>query len=119
MLRHLGREGIAQMVNGHCVLARRFADLLSDEAGISIVNEVVLNQLIVRFGTDEPVTVGDDLTLRTIRRIQEEGTLFAGGAKWRGEWVMRLSVINASTTEEDVDRCAGAILRAWRAVRSP
>jgi glutamate/tyrosine decarboxylase-like PLP-dependent enzyme len=117
MLRHLGREGIAQMVNNHCVLTRRFADMLSNEPGISIVNEVVLNQLVVRFGADEPLTVGDDLTLRTIRRVQEEGTLFAGGAKWKGEWVMRLSVINAATTDEDVDRSVEAIKGAWRAVR--
>jgi glutamate/tyrosine decarboxylase-like PLP-dependent enzyme len=105
------------MVERHCSMARRFGDMLANEPGISVPNEIVLNQLIVRFGADEPITVGDDLTLRTIRRIRDEGTLFAGGAKWRGEWVMRLSVINVSTTEEDVDQCTEAILSAWREER--
>jgi glutamate/tyrosine decarboxylase-like PLP-dependent enzyme len=118
MLRHLGREGIAAMVERHCSLAERFAERLSDERGVRVVNDVVLNQVIVRFGADEPTPAGDNLTLQVIRRIQEDGTLFAGGSKWKGEWVMRLSVISGPTTEEDVDRSAQAILRAWRGVRS-
>jgi glutamate/tyrosine decarboxylase-like PLP-dependent enzyme len=118
MLRHLGREGIARMVEEHCLLAQRLAKHLAGEPGIRIVNDVVLNQVIVRFGPDEPVADGDGLTLRTIRRIQEDATLFAGGAKWQGGWVMRLSVISAATTQADIDRSAEAILTAWRDVRS-
>jgi glutamate/tyrosine decarboxylase-like PLP-dependent enzyme len=117
MLRHLGRDGIAAMVERHCSLAERFAERLSDEPGVRVVNDVVLNQVIIRFGTDESAPVGDDLTLQVIQRIQEVGTLFAGGAKWKGEWVMRLSVISGPTTEEDVDRSAHAISHAWRTVK--
>jgi glutamate/tyrosine decarboxylase-like PLP-dependent enzyme len=77
----------------------------------------VLNQIIVRFGTDASPEIGDDLTLQTIRRIQADGTCFMGGAQWRGQWVMRISVISASTTEEDSDQTIEAVLRAWRAVQ--
>jgi glutamate/tyrosine decarboxylase-like PLP-dependent enzyme len=118
MLKHLGREGIAAMVARHCALARRFASRLSAEDGVRIVNEVVLNQVVVRFGADEPAAVGDDLTLRTIRRIQEDGVLFAGGARWRGVWVMRLSVISWPTTADDIDRAAAAVIDAWRSVKN-
>jgi glutamate/tyrosine decarboxylase-like PLP-dependent enzyme len=117
MIKHLGREGIAAMVERHCRLAQRIADGLASEPGLGVVNEVVLNQIIVRFGTDASPEIGDDLTLQTIRRIQADGTCFMGGAQWRGQWVMRISVISASTTEEDSDQTIEAVLRAWRAVQ--
>ncbi|MET0430053.1 MAG: aspartate aminotransferase family protein [Microvirga sp.] len=119
MLRHLGRAGIASMVEGHCALARHLAGRLGEEPGIRIVNDVVLNQVLVRFGADATRPVGDDLTDRTIRRIQDDATLFAGGARWNGEWVMRVSIISHPTTPADIDRSADAILRAWRDVRTP
>jgi hypothetical protein len=77
-----------------------------------------LNQIIVRFGADEPIEVGDDLTLRTIRRIQENGICFTGGAQWRGRWVMRVSVISSATTDDDVERAIQAVRDAWRSVRA-
>jgi glutamate/tyrosine decarboxylase-like PLP-dependent enzyme len=117
MLRHLGREGIDRMIERHCSLAQRFAERLSGEPGILIVNDVVLNQVIVRFGADKTAPEGDSLTLQVIRRIQDDAFLFAGGAKWKGEWVMRLSVISGPTTATDVDCSAGAILKAWRDIR--
>ncbi|AWM88474.1 aspartate aminotransferase family protein [Microvirga sp. 17 mud 1-3] len=117
MLRHLGRDGIAAMVESHCALAQHMAERLSKEPGIRVINDVVLNQVIVRFGADEPDATGDDLTLQTIRRIQDDAILFAGGAKWKGMWVMRLSVISGATTIADIDRSADAIVGAWRAIR--
>ena len=59
---------------------------------------------------DQPTAVGDDLTIKTISEIQREGVPLVGGAKWRGEWVMRLSVVSGPTTEADVDRSVDAIL---------
>ena len=111
LIRHFGREGIAAMVARHVALAARMARVLAAEPGIAVLNEVVLNQVIVRFGD------GDRLTQDTIARIQSEGVLFAGGARWRGQWVLRLSVISAPTTEPDADRTVEAILGAWRRVR--
>ncbi len=117
IIRALGRAGIAEMVGRHCRLARRIADKLRATAGIAIVNEVVLNQIIVRFGDERGGEAGDKLTQAVIDEILREGELFAGGAKWRGRWVMRLSVISGQMGETDADRAAAAILKAWDKVR--
>ncbi len=117
MIRHLGRAGISAMVARHCSLARRMSERLAREPGIAILNAVTLNQVIVRFGADLPAGDGDDVTRRTIQRVQSDGTCFAGGARWRGQWVMRLSVISAPTTEADIDRSADAIVAAFRNCR--
>jgi len=118
MIRHLGRAGISEMVSRHCRLARRLADKLRAEPGIQIMNEVVLNQVIVRFGADEAQSIGDDLTKDVIQRIQSAGICFAGGARWRDRWVMRLSVISWPTTEAHIDQSAVAIIEAWRDCQS-
>jgi glutamate/tyrosine decarboxylase-like PLP-dependent enzyme len=118
MLRHYGREGIAALVERHCRLARLMADTLRHEPGIEVVNDIVLNQAILRFGADEPLQAGDDLTRRVIAELQQDGTCFAGGAQWRGRWVMRLSVIGGGTSETDALRSAGAIAEAWHKIRT-
>lgn len=117
MIKHLGREGIAAMVERHCRLAQRIANGLASEPGLSVLNEVVLNQIVVRFGADASPEIGDNLTRRAIQRIQADGTCFMGGAQWRGRWVMRISVISAPTTEEDADQTIEAVVSAWRAVQ--
>jgi glutamate/tyrosine decarboxylase-like PLP-dependent enzyme len=117
MIRALGRHGIAEMVERHCRIARRMADRLAREPGIEILNEVELNQVAVRFGAGDAPERGDALTSETIARIQADGVCFAGGAKWRGREIMRLSVISWPTSEADADRSAEAIIAAWRAVR--
>lgn len=116
MIRHLGRAGIAAMVERHCALARRLARRLATESGVHVLNDVELNQLIVRFGEPEAGEGGDRLTRETIVCIQSDGTCFAGGASWRGRWVMRLSVIGFPMDEAEMDRSADAIHAAWRAV---
>jgi glutamate/tyrosine decarboxylase-like PLP-dependent enzyme len=117
ILKHLGREGIARMVDRHCALARHLAERLAAEPGVRVLNDVVLNQVIVRFADDKPVAEGDRATKEVIARVQKDGTCYAGGAQWRGKWVMRLSVIGWPTTEADIDRSADAIVRVWQAVR--
>ncbi|WP_439495852.1 pyridoxal phosphate-dependent decarboxylase family protein [Bosea sp. (in: a-proteobacteria)] len=117
MIRHLGRSGIAGMVERHCRLACQMADLLRAEPGIAIVNAVDLNQVVVRFGADRPPEEGDRLTLAVIARVQADGVCFAGGAKWRDRWIMRLSVISWPTEAEDVAQSAEAIIAAWRICR--
>jgi glutamate/tyrosine decarboxylase-like PLP-dependent enzyme len=118
MLRHLGRSGIAEMVSRHCALARRFAERLSAEADIAILNPVLLNQVAVRLGAGLDPETADRLTRLTIARIQRDGVCFAGGGQWRGAWIIRLSVIGHSTTVADIDRSAEAIITAWRAVKA-
>lgn len=110
MIRRLGKDGIAEMVSRHCALARRFAQALSAEAGVKVMNDVVLNQVAVHFGDDAQ-------TRAVIAKVQSDGVCFVGGAQWRGKAIMRISVINENTTEADVDRSVEAMLAAWRSVR--
>jgi glutamate/tyrosine decarboxylase-like PLP-dependent enzyme len=118
LIMHLGRQGIGAMVERHVALAQRMAARLGREPGVAVVNEVVLNQLVVRFGADRATAEGDALTRATIARIQSDGECFAGGAEWNGAWVMRVSVIGFDTSEADADRSVEAMLSAWRAVRA-
>lgn len=115
MIKSLGRDGIAAMVDRHCAQARRMAERLSAEADVEIMNDVVLNQVAVRLGGDMDGPRADELTDRTIARIQQDGVCFVGGANWHGRQIVRISVISANTTYEDIDRSADAILSAWRA----
>jgi glutamate/tyrosine decarboxylase-like PLP-dependent enzyme len=109
-IRELGRSGIADLVDRCCDLAQRFADQLGAVDGIEIVNDVVLNQVAVRFGPS------DEHTDRVIDALQREGTCWAGGTTWRGRRLLRISVSNWSTTEADVDRSVVAITRLHREV---
>jgi glutamate/tyrosine decarboxylase-like PLP-dependent enzyme len=110
-LRALGRTGVADLVDRCCAHARRFAELLGAEPGVEILNDVVLNQVLVRFDDD------DATTRDVIRRVQEDGTCWLGGSEWQGRAVMRISVSSWRTTGEDVERSAAAILAAARATR--
>ena len=108
---------MALSVERHCKLAQFMAERIASERAVALVNDVVLNQAIVRFGADASAEEGDRLTLATIARVQHEGQCFVGGAQWRGRWVMRLSVIGGETTRDDAAHAADAIVSAWRAVR--
>lgn len=92
------------------------AERLAAEPGVRVLNEVVLNQALVRFepgaGQD-----GDALTRAVVARVQREGTCWLGGTRWQGMEAMRVSVSNWSTTEADLDRSAAAIVAAFRAER--
>jgi glutamate/tyrosine decarboxylase-like PLP-dependent enzyme len=106
-LQQLGRDGIAELIDHDCRLARRFADGLAS-GGLAIVNDVVLNQVLVAVG--EVSTID-----RIIATMQQEGTCWVGGTTWRGRRLLRVSVSNWSTTNEDDDRSVDAILAAvWR-----
>ena len=112
-IRSLGRDGIAAMIERCCDHAARFAELLGAEPGVEILNEVVLNQVLVRFGDD------DEVTRATIAAVQEDGTCWLSGTVWKGKAAMRISVSNWRTTGDDVDRSAHAILAAAVDVASP
>lgn len=116
MIAHLGRSGIAEMVDRHCRLARRMAEILAGEPGVEVVNTVELNQVAVRFGVGRPDA--DRLTDDTIAAVQADGTCFAGGAQWKGRRIMRLSIIDGATEDADIDRSAEAITNAWRSVQA-
>ncbi len=105
-LRHLGRTGVAELVERCCRHAARFADRFR-QAGYRVLNDVVLNQVLVSFGDDAE-------TRRVISETQREGTCWVGGTVWHGTAAMRISVSSWATTEADVDRSVEAILRIAR-----
>jgi glutamate/tyrosine decarboxylase-like PLP-dependent enzyme len=121
-LRSLGRGGVAELIDRCCAVARRMADGLRDAPGVTILNDVVLNQVLVRFappeaadgGADEAAT--DAFTRAVIAAVQEDGTCWLGGTTWHGMAAMRISVSNWSTTEEDADLSVAAIRRCAEAV---
>lgn len=102
-LRELGRNGLADLVANNCRLARRMADRLR-AGGATIHNDVVLNQVLVGFGDDAPVDA-------IIEAVQRDGTCWLGGTTWRDRRLIRISVSNWTTTDDDIDRSAEAILR--------
>jgi len=116
LIKAYGRSGIEELVDGHCRLARRFAERLGAEPGIQVLNDVVINQVIANFGSGDTASRKAS-TEAVIARVQKDGTCFVGGAQWRDDWVMRISVISAPTTEADIDASAEAIIAAWRAVQ--
>jgi glutamate/tyrosine decarboxylase-like PLP-dependent enzyme len=103
-LRSLGRSGMAEIVERTCSHARRFAAGLR-AAGFEVLNDVVINQVLVSFG-------GAERTLRTVARLQQEGTCWCGSTVWQGHTAMRISVSSWATTDEDVDRSLEAMLKA-------
>lgn len=112
VLRTLGRKGIEGMVRTHCTFARDLAATLSSADGIEVVNDVVLNQVALRFGRD------DDLTRAVIRQMQVDNACFVEGGNWHGQWVMRVSVISGPLIQKDMQRLTRAILSAWKAVQA-
>jgi len=113
-LRELGRRGLESMIDRCCRLARRFADLLRAEPGVYVLNDVVLNQVLVRVGSNTPDADADAATQQVIRLVQDERVCWAGPTRWHEMDAMRISVSNWSTTEEDVDRSVESILRCVR-----
>jgi glutamate/tyrosine decarboxylase-like PLP-dependent enzyme len=107
-LRFLGREGLAELVERCCDNAKRMATRLAEEDGVEVLNDVVLNQVLVRFADDDAVTNA------VIEAVQRDGTCWLSGSTFRGRGVMRISVVGWQTTADDADRSAEAILEAAR-----
>jgi glutamate/tyrosine decarboxylase-like PLP-dependent enzyme len=112
-LRSLGRSGVADLVDRCCRLARHFADRLRQEPSLRVLNDVVLNQVLVR--VVPPDGDADAATKTALRLVQDEGVCWLGGSRWHGMEAMRISVSNWSTTEDDIDRSAASIVKAARA----
>jgi glutamate/tyrosine decarboxylase-like PLP-dependent enzyme len=110
-LRSLGRRGVAEMVERFCAHARRFAVGLSELDGVRVVNDVVFTQVCVSFGADE-------VTREVIARLLKDGTAWMTPSTWHGQAVLRISVSNWRTTDEDVDRTLAAVRRILAEVRA-
>jgi glutamate/tyrosine decarboxylase-like PLP-dependent enzyme len=121
-IRELGRDGLAAMIERCCALARRMAEGLRDAPGVTILNDVVLNQVLVRFtppgsdGSTPDEAAIDSFTREVIAAVQADGTCWLGGTTWHGIAAMRISVSNWSTTEADADVSVAAIRRCAESV---
>jgi glutamate/tyrosine decarboxylase-like PLP-dependent enzyme len=111
-LRALGRNGVEELVDRCCACARHMAALLSAAQGIRILNEVVLNQVLVRFGDD------DGLTRAVIEAVQKEGTCWLSGTTWHGVAAMRISISNWSTSLVDIETSSAAIKAAFKLLKA-
>jgi glutamate/tyrosine decarboxylase-like PLP-dependent enzyme len=106
-LRTMGRQGFGALIDRCCTLATHLATRLRADDRLEILNEVVLNQVLIRVrGTD-----ADTRTKQMVERLQQDGTCWASGTTWHGMAALRLSVSNYATTEQDIDRTADAILK--------
>lgn len=112
VLRNLGTRGVEELIDRCSILAAQMADALRSAPGVEILNDVVLNQVLVRFGDD------DELTRAVVTGVQNEGTCWLGGTTWQDKAAMRVSVSNWATTEADIERSAAAILKVWSAMAS-
>jgi glutamate/tyrosine decarboxylase-like PLP-dependent enzyme len=120
-LRSLGRRGVADLVEGCCARARQFAERLGRIDRAEVLNDVVLDQVLVRFsavaGSGDPDRAADDaVTQRVVEAVQVSGECWMSGTTWRGRAAMRISVVNWQTTEADVDRSVAAVERALASV---
>lgn len=109
VIKHLGRSGIADLIARSCSLASMFAERLSS-GGVEICHEVVLNQVLARFGDDET-------TDAVVRHVQGAGVCWVGPTTWKSQRAMRISVSGAETTHQDVEVSVQSILDAWSEVR--
>jgi glutamate/tyrosine decarboxylase-like PLP-dependent enzyme len=110
-LRSLGRRGVAEMVERFCAHARRLAAGLSEMDGVRVVNDVVFTQVCVSFGPDE-------VTREVAARLLQDGTAWMTPSTWHGQAVLRISVSNWRTTEQDVHRTLAAVRRILDEVRA-
>lgn len=109
-LKSLGRAGVAEIVERNCRQAAYAADRFR-RAGLVVLNDVVLNQVLVTFGDA-------GTTRRTIAAIQADGTCWCGGTEWQGRTAMRLSVSSWATTDADIESSVDAILRIAHMIRN-
>jgi glutamate/tyrosine decarboxylase-like PLP-dependent enzyme len=108
-LASLGRTGLADLIDRTCSHAQRFAAGLRKQ-GFDILNDVVINQVLVSFGSPE-------VTRAVISQVQQDGVCWCGGTEWQGRAAMRISVSSWATTTEDVDACIDAMIRASSSAR--
>jgi glutamate/tyrosine decarboxylase-like PLP-dependent enzyme len=105
-LRSLGRDGVGRMVARCCDHTRRFVEMLAEDDEVTVLNDVVLNQALVRIGDD------DDRTLAVAAEVQRDGVIWLGTTVRRGVTSLRISVSDHATTGPDIEVAAAAVRRA-------
>lgn len=107
IMRHLGKQGIREMINRHCRLAERLADKLGNEPGITVLNRIVGNQVAISIGDDE-------MTARVLERVQHNQRVYPTHGELNGRKIIRASIIGYAMLEQDVDLLAQEIIAAKR-----
>jgi glutamate/tyrosine decarboxylase-like PLP-dependent enzyme len=105
-LRSFGRSGLVELVERCCEGASRFAEAIAALDGVEILNEVVLNQVLFRFESDER-------TDEVLRLVQEDGRVWMSGTTWTGHKAIRVSVSNWQTGDEEIDLAVDAFREAY------
>jgi glutamate/tyrosine decarboxylase-like PLP-dependent enzyme len=105
-MRSLGRSGLAELGENLCAQARRFADSLGQLPGAVVLNDVVLDQVLVRFADDDAVTRG------VVDHVVASGVAYLSPTVFKGRAAARISVCNAGTSADDVDATVVAIAKA-------
>lgn len=109
VLRALGRDGVADLVDRLCHHAAAMARGIAEIDGAEVLNDVVFTQVCASFGSD-------DETRAVVQGMLADGTAWTTGSRWHDRAVLRVSVSNWSTSESDVTRTLTA-LRAVAAGR--
>lgn len=109
-LRSLGKNGVRKIIENCCAMASLFATELAKLSGVSILNQVVLNQLLFRIAATPDAE--DDFHARIANRIQQTGVCWIGTTRWEEKTVLRISVSNWATTAEDVCTSVNCIREA-------
>ena len=105
-LRSLGRSGLTELVERCCDAAARFATAIAELEGVELLNEVVLNQVLFRFESDER-------TDEVLRRVQEGGRVWMSGTTWDGRKAIRVSVSNWQTGDDEIELAVEAFRQAY------
>jgi glutamate/tyrosine decarboxylase-like PLP-dependent enzyme len=108
-LRSLGRSGVIAMIEGLAAHARAFAEGAAEIPGVEVLNDVAFTQVCLSFGDDER-------TRAVAAALLADGTTWMSGSRWHDRAIVRISVSNWSTTEDDVRRSLAALRRAAAAV---
>lgn len=111
ILRHLGREGVREMIRRHCNLAQSIADTVSAEPGLTVLNEIHSNQVAITCGEGP---YGDALTQRVLKRVHDQGRVYPSHGAWAGRRIIRVSVIGYAMQQEDADLLSSEIIAAHR-----
>ncbi len=111
ILRAMGKTGVREMIARHCRLAEQVADALREIPGITVLNEVMCNQVAFYCGDDE---TRSDATLATLAAIHAAGRVHPSHGEWRGGEIIRVSVTSYATTDADIAELIAAITTAWQ-----
>ncbi|HXV33846.1 MAG TPA: pyridoxal-dependent decarboxylase [Gaiellaceae bacterium] len=104
-LRALGRTGVVELVDRSHARARSLAEGLAELPGCEVLNDVVFNQVLVRFEDDA-------VTDAVLAGVQASGEAWMSGTTRDGRKAIRLSVSNWQTSERDVERTLAAFAAA-------